>query len=255
MDWRTRLNYLQLLWRHAATPLPLMLDCLRLMPKPYDVQLKNGLRFRLEGGRGEWHSLMECAIRLDYLQHGIKLAEGGVVVDIGANIGSFAIVAAQRVGKTGRVYAYEPNPSAFERLKANVALNGLTNVVAINEAVGKEDGVLQFHISRNSAFGSLYAQVDDHAHGEGETVQANVRSITTVLREAGPRIDLLKMDCEGSEYDILESVSPQEFAAVRQLSMEVHSIEDKSPAEIPAALKRLGLEPKVTFPLTAFRMA
>jgi FkbM family methyltransferase len=253
MDFHTRLRYLDLLRRHTATPIPLMLDCFRLLPASYLAKLNNGLRFHLDGGHGEWHSLLECAIRMDYLQHGIQIGKGDTVIDIGANFGAFSIVAAKHVGKGGRVFSYEPNPSAFARLLKNIQSNELTNIIAYNEAVGKQDGEVTLYLDRNSAFSTAYGKVDGHSPSRLQSIKVKMRSMSSVLREAGGFVQLLKMDCEGSEYDILQSVSVDEFSAVSQVAMEVHEIPGFSKTIIPSILTALGFATKDTFPLVAFR--
>ncbi len=56
------------------------------------------------------------------------LPEGGTFVDVGANVGAFALPAACRLGQHGRVFALEPSAVLFQCLRANAAMNGLANV-------------------------------------------------------------------------------------------------------------------------------
>lgn len=65
---------------------------------------------------------------------------GNTVIDIGANIGYYTILAAQIVGETGKVYAFEPEPKNLTLLKKNVEHNNLTNVVLANKAVSNANG-------------------------------------------------------------------------------------------------------------------
>lgn len=68
------------------------------------------------------------------------LEPGMVCVDVGAHIGVFTLLAAERVGPSGQVHAFEPGPSEFEQLKGNVALNNLTNVKLNPVAITAENG-------------------------------------------------------------------------------------------------------------------
>jgi len=67
------------------------------------------------------------------------LPEDGTFVDVGANVGAFALPAACRVGQGGRVFALEPSGPLFQCLRANAAVNGLANVTAVNAAVDDVD--------------------------------------------------------------------------------------------------------------------
>jgi len=81
---------------------------------------------------GEW-----CEYELDLLQKFIK--EGDTVIDVGANIGTHAIAFSRMVGKSGKVFAFEPQPRLEAILAANVHLNKLQNVFWSDKAVGNED--------------------------------------------------------------------------------------------------------------------
>ena len=223
-DVRAKLHNIGLLLSAAETPVPLILDSLRLQSRAYTARLKNGLSFVLQPRCGDWYTLLECTVRGDYFQHGIALRAGDTVVDIGANFGAFAITASRQVGETGRVFCYEPSPLVFERLQQNIGLNGCRNVTAFNEAVGGEDGQVDLFIARKSAFSTTHAEVDGRLYSGEQHTTVPMRSIASVLARAGPFVALLKVDCEGAEYDILERLAPEAAAHVGQVAMEVHHI-------------------------------
>ena len=83
---------------------------LRLKSTDYVAECK-GIKFQLEARSFEWFTVLENVIREDYFTDGVQLTEGATVVDIGANFGSFCILAAKKVGPTGKVFAYEPSSS------------------------------------------------------------------------------------------------------------------------------------------------
>ena len=103
--------------RHTRTPLALSLDTLRLKRGPFVAVSGDGLRLRIKPRSGESFTFYEIMVRHDYLNDGITLRPGATVVDIGANIGAFAVMAASIVGPRGRVIAFEPIPETFERLR------------------------------------------------------------------------------------------------------------------------------------------
>ena len=86
---------------------------------------------------------------------GQEIKEGMCVVDIGANIGYYALQEARLVGEAGRVIAIEPVPDNFVRLKRNVERNGCRNVELRQAAIGNENGTAKIYISRESNWSSL----------------------------------------------------------------------------------------------------
>jgi FkbM family methyltransferase len=138
------------------------------------------------------------------------LGSGSLFVDIGANAGSYTLLAAKAAGS--RVVAFEPVPSTYERLRANIALNGINGLVrAHNMAVGAQPGFVGFTVDEDST---------NHAvpgGGEGGPgVQVAVLPLDDVL--AGERPELVKVDVEGYELPVVRggarSFSPDGANAV-----------------------------------------
>jgi FkbM family methyltransferase len=117
---------------------------------------------------------------------------GGVVVDVGANIGLMTVIAANRVGPRGRVYSVEPNPAIRERLAANT--RQLPNVEILPFAVGSDVGEASLSVpSGHSGLASLA-----HASVGGTEVVVPVRRLDDVL-PVRVRIGMMKIDVEGFE--------------------------------------------------------
>ena len=190
---------------------------------------------------------------MDYFQHGISVQGGDTVVDVGANFGAFSIAASRLVGESGKVFCYEPDPFVFERLQQNIRMNGCRNVTAFNEAVGGRDGHVDLFIDRKSAFSTLHTEVDGRVSSRAHSTTVPMRAIASVIAMAGPSVTLLKIDCEGAEYDILERLTPDAAALVSQVAMEVHRVPGHSVDSVPARLAALGFDVRKTVPLTAFR--
>jgi len=192
-------------------------------------------------------------IREDYLQHNIKLTNGDTAIDIGANFGAFTVLAAKRVGDSGRVFAFEPNPTVCDRLRKNIELNGLSNVSIFNEAVGDREDSVRLHLSPKSAYNTVCNEVDGRSFSDSQSVTVKMRPMSSVIALAGNHVDLLKLDCEGSEYAILDHLDDVNAAAIKQISMEIHSIKGRSTEDIYHRLKELGFVAHRTYPITAFR--
>ena len=124
------------------------------------------------------------------------LRPGHHVLDLGANIGYFALLSAALVGPAGSVIAVEPNPSNARLLEASRRANGFNHVTVAQVAAGLGPGLLALHRSHSN--GTTSAAPDEAAALlDAETVGC-VRAETLVPR--GRRIDLIKVDVEGAEY-------------------------------------------------------
>jgi FkbM family methyltransferase len=125
------------------------------------------------------------------------LRPGDTFVDVGANVGLFAVLGGRRVGANGTVVAVEPHPRVHAYLRENLALNGLQHVQAHQVAVGAEAG---------QAFLSDRHADDQNALASDGTVAVSVVPLDTLLRDVGP-IRLLKIDVEGHELAVLRGAS------------------------------------------------
>jgi len=137
-----------------------------------------------------------------------RLATKDVCVDVGAHIGYFTLLASKLVGPDGHVYAFEPSPSNYDALCANIALNGVTNVSAFQLAVGEtaREARLYEGPGTNTGRATLRSSlVDDQA----PAVTVEVRPLTSnIAREDLSRIRVVKIDVEGYELEVLRSLAP-----------------------------------------------
>lgn len=125
------------------------------------------------------------------------LRPGDLVVDVGANVGFHAMVAAGRVGPAGRVVAIEPHPRTFRRLLDHIALNRRANVAPINVAVGDRAGVLRFSDRRRDD-----SQNRVLLRGEPGALEVPARRLDDLPIPVGP-VALVKIDVEGFELRAL----------------------------------------------------
>lgn len=123
-----------------------------------------------------------------------KLISGGVVVDVGANIGTHTVEFARLAGV---VVAFEPQRIAFQTLCANLALNHITNVVTFQAAMGKENWRITCP-TRDQNAKNNFGGVPLAGVTEGEAVE-----LIKLDRLAFGRCDFLKIDVEGMEADVL----------------------------------------------------
>ena len=124
-------------------------------------------------------------------------------VDIGANIGGYALAVAALAGPQARILAIEPLPEIFGRLVFNIRLNPFGNLKALELAVADKDGEMTLFIDQYNQGESSLKIITT---ADGNSVRVPARRLLTVLREEGfQRVDALKLDVEGAEDLILES--------------------------------------------------
>lgn len=124
--------------------------------------------------------------------------KGMTVVDIGANIGYYTVLAGKLAGSKGQVYAFEPEQRNFGDLAGNIRLNRLSNVLPFQKAVSDRDGRAVLHISRFESGEHSLAVCDSHREG-----MANVETVRLDTAIKG-RVDIIKTDTEGNEIKVLE---------------------------------------------------
>jgi FkbM family methyltransferase len=133
-----------------------------------------------------------------------QLRPGSTFVDAGANIGFFAVLAAQLVGPTGHVVAIEMMPDTAHRLRAHLAMNRLTSVVVHEYALSDHSGDEVVATVSEGEFGK--ATIARSNDGQRK-VTVVTRTIDDLLADAATSIDLIKMDLEGAETLALEGAS------------------------------------------------
>jgi FkbM family methyltransferase len=123
---------------------------------------------------------------------------GGVFIDVGAHVGKYTVLVSKIVGPDGMVIALEPNPENFKALKRNIKLNNLRNVVAYNVAASNKTGPLKFFAGDDSACFSV-----ENRYSRG-TVTVKAQLLDEIVNELNlNRVDLVKIDVEGGEYEVL----------------------------------------------------
>lgn len=135
-----------------------------------------------------------------------QIRPGMVVFDVGANIGHFTLLAAKRVGLSGRVHAFEASAAEYRKLSANIAVNRLSNVVANPTAVCERSGTATFHIC--SVGRGLYNSLGTPIQTTATSVEVPCVSLDAYLDAAQvTRVDVLKIDVEGAEPAVLRGAA------------------------------------------------
>lgn len=133
-----------------------------------------------------------------------RICDDFVFIDIGANVGAYALYVASLAGQRARILAVEPQPAIFERLVYNIRENAFQSVKAIDCAVADRPGEVTFFISpRNHGESSMkLVQADAHE----SSIRVNAKTLQQLIEdERFDHVDVVKIDAEGAEDLILES--------------------------------------------------
>jgi FkbM family methyltransferase len=145
-----------------------------------------------------------------------------VIVDVGANLGFFALFMASQL-PDARIFAYEPLPTNFKHLQRHFRLNNGKALVAENKAVAGEKGSLDLYYNPDVSYTPLASLRTDFEDTNTSRVTVEAVSLPDIFASNRlDRIDLLKLDCEGAEYDILYRCPDSLLQKVRLMAMETH---------------------------------
>lgn len=135
------------------------------------------------------------------------LIENMTVVNIGANIGYYTLIAASMVGPNGKVIAFEPEPRNYKLLVENIDKNGYRNVIPIQAAVSDKQGILKFFLSESNLGASSLAEKNIAKKGGFIEVETNLLDNFLSNYTKDCKVDLIQVDAEGSEGLILDGAS------------------------------------------------
>lgn len=129
-----------------------------------------------------------------------SLRKGDVVLDVGANVGYYTVIASRLVGGTGRVYAFEPDPTAYSFLKKNAAANALGNVVLEQKACSTEPGTLKLFLDEANLGGH---RVNVPRDDQKRFVEVEAVRVDDYFEAGDRKVNFIKIDTEGAEALIL----------------------------------------------------
>jgi len=179
----------------------------------FAVELKDGAPVRGPSDYYDRQLLNDIFARDRYRVNGIAPGSWGTVIDVGANIGLFSIRAA---ALARRVLAFEPMPSNFKYLKTNVGR--FRHVEPIEKAVLGRPGTVDLHVSSNPGAHSVLPMES------GSKVPVEAVTLERIFADHSiDRCELLKMDCEGAEYESLAAMPAELWPRIDRIRLEYHA--------------------------------
>lgn len=172
-----------------------------------------------------------------------EIKKGMTVLDCGANIGYYTLIAASIVGEKGKVYAFEPGPDNFALLKKNVEINGYKNIVLVQKAISNETKKIKLFLSQdNKGTHRTYNSFDGR-----ESVVIDAIALDEYFKNHKGQIDFIKMDIEGSEARALQGMinilmKNKQIKILTEFSPTAIKVSGYSPEEHLNNLAKLGFK-------------
>jgi FkbM family methyltransferase len=164
------------------------------------------------------------------------------VIDIGGHIGTFSCRLTQ-LHPQASVMTFEPSATTASFLRRNVAQNRVADRVQVFEAaLSSASGTATF-VDNGAGSGMNGLRSADHSDGAETGVNTEVRTISfdDVVAESAAPVDVVKIDCEGGEYDLVLGSKPESWESVQRVVIEFHPVAGHSWDELRSFLEGVGL--------------
>ena len=202
-----------------------------------NVRTADGLTITMRKNYGDATTLAEIFLDNCYVRD-LTLPPNPVVIDVGGFIGDFALYAVKRLNAR-RVIVCEPSPRNWALLLENIANNGYQDrIEPVNKAV-TDGGNAMMNIDVPDEYQCTVSAY--YSTGQPLSAVPGVSLGELVRDHAVERVDLLKIDCEGGEFAILESTPADVFSRIRNIVFEYHQI-DGVWAKLESVKRRLRRE-------------
>lgn len=212
----------------------------RKLVRPKGTVLTNVQGNRMYVNTQEWDTVLPLLIHglLDKYETELfkkMITEGMVVVDIGANIGYYTLIAAKLVGESGIVYAFEPEPNNYELLCKNIEVNGYTNVVPVRKAVSNKQGKAKLWVRKSGSSDPSDPSLSKDNLLEGASfVEVETISLDEFFANTkNSKVDVMQIDAQGAEGLIVNGTEKILQSNSLKILMEF----------MPKGLRNLGTDP------------
>jgi FkbM family methyltransferase len=163
--------------------------------------------------------------------------KNSIIIDVGAHKGFFSLFASKNLKDNAVIYSIEPSSSNYNQLLRNIELNEIKNIKSFNIALNGKGGENKLYLSLDENNSLIINEKDDISKNY-EVVNCETLDSFIDINHI-ELVDFLKLDCEGSEYEILFNASKATFNKIKTISLEFHDLKDesKTPQELISFLE------------------
>lgn len=149
------------------------------------------------------------------------------IIDIGAHKGYFSLFASRYAGLNAKILSIEPEPSNFNSMVQNIKHNKMENISAFQCAISNETGKQQLFLSETVNHSLVKVDVKHPYIKQDGSIEVDTYSLKDFMKKNSiSKVDFLKIDCEGAEYEILFNTDDETFSNIKTIALEFHDIAD-----------------------------
>ena len=183
-------------------------------------ETKTGLKIKIRTNSTDLMALTNVWMLNEYAVEDFQLAKNDTIIDVGAHIGLFSLLVSQFC-KTGKIFSFEPISDNFNLLMSNLKLNHTENIHPFNLAVSKNTSSVDLFLSSDQSAHSIFSS-------DSESTTVKSISLQRIFDENKiSSCKLLKLDCEGAEYEIIDSLPLEYFDKIENIAIEYHVADSK----------------------------
>ena len=183
-------------------------------------ETKTGLKLKVRVKSTDLMALTNVWMINEYDVESFKINQGDNVIDIGAHIGLFSLLVSQFCN-AAKIFSFEPIRENFDLLVSNLELNHTENIFPFNVGVSKNSDKLNLFLNNDQSAHSIFPKGSESITVESTSLQKifDENKISTCK--------LLKLDCEGAEYDIIDSLPVEYLDKIQNMVIEYHLADTK----------------------------
>jgi FkbM family methyltransferase len=194
-------------------------------------ETKTGLKIKIRVNSTDLMALTHVWVIQEYSSNDFEINDSDVVIDVGAHIGLFALFASQFC-KRGKIFCFEPIKENYELLVENINSNKIKNIIPFNLAVSKVSGSVKIFLNDDYSGHSMFLETNDF-------VIVKSKSLFDIFSENNiQECDFLKLDCEGAEYEIINSLTSEFLNKIKKSAIEYH-LADTHPELLEQLVEKL----------------
>ena len=183
-------------------------------------ETRSGLKIKIRVNSTDLMAFTHVWMIQEYSDDNFSINNDDVIIDVGAHIGLFALFASQFC-KNGKIFCYEPIKENYKILIENIEMNQIQNIFPNNLAVTKETSRVKIFLNDDQSGHSMFIQNKNF-------VEVDSKSLSDIFIDNGIKeCDFLKLDCEGAEYEIIESLPSDLFTKINKTAIEYHMVDTK----------------------------
>tara|TARA_Y100000996_G_scaffold207131_1_gene162524 strand:+ start:4566 stop:5351 length:786 start_codon:yes stop_codon:yes gene_type:complete len=193
-------------------------------------ETRNGLKIKIRKYSTDLMALTHVWLIEEYKSQNFEIKESDIIIDVGGHIGLFSLYASQFC-KNGLIYSFEPVQENYHLLVDNIQSNNLKQIKPFNLAVSNSNSNVKLYLNDDESGHSMFSK-------SSKTVTVDSISLQQIFDDNNIKnCNFLKLDCEGTEYEILENLPSSYFNKIEKMVIEYH-MADSHP-ELLENLKKL----------------